>query len=373
MYNKRMNLFTDIQKPTLLLNEAVVRANIERMTAKARAAGIAFRPHFKTHQSAEIGEWFRAAGVQAITVSSVDMALYFADHGWRDITIAFSANPRQAETIAQLAEKIHLGLLFENIESVQQISAKLRAPIDAWIKIDVGAHRTGIPATETEQARRVAVAIQNTPLLRLKGLLTHAGHTYTARGAAQVCQLYAQSIERISTARRALQTGGITPLLISVGDTPASSLCADLGAIDELRPGNFVFYDATQAHIGSCTPAQIGVALACPVVALHPERSEAVIYGGAVHLSKDFFMEDDHRAYGWVTLPQETDWGAPLPGAYVASLSQEHGILHLPEADLARLRIGDLVCILPAHSCLTVTLMKRYLTLGGRWMDTLNV
>ncbi len=65
--------------------------------------------------------------------------------------------------------------------------------------------------------------------------------------------------------------------------------------------------------------------------------------------------------------------GPPLPGAYVSALSQEHGILRVPGETMQRLQVGDLVCILPAHSCLTVTLMKRYLTLDGKEIDTLNV
>ena len=71
-----------IQTPTLILNEAIVRRNIARMADKARRSGVRFRPHFKSHQSAAIGAWFREAGTTAITVSSVRMATYFADHGW---------------------------------------------------------------------------------------------------------------------------------------------------------------------------------------------------------------------------------------------------------------------------------------------------
>jgi len=100
-----------------------------------------------------------------------------------------------------------------------------------------------------------------------------------------------------------------------------------------------------------------------------------VVYGGAIHLSKDFLMEGDRRSFGMVCFPDPHSgrWSAPLPGAYVAGLSQEHGVIHLAPGEIARLHVGDLVCILPAHSCLTVTLMKRYLTLDGRSIDTMNV
>ena len=90
-----MPLLDELERPTLLVNPVIAQQNIAFMAEKARRQGIRFRPHFKTHQSAAVGEWFRQVGVTAITVSSVDMALYFADHGWDDITIAFPVNIRQ--------------------------------------------------------------------------------------------------------------------------------------------------------------------------------------------------------------------------------------------------------------------------------------
>ena len=364
-------IFDKIEKPTLLLNEAAVRSNIRRMVQKTRAAGIRFRPHFKTHQSAEIGEWFREEGVSAITVSSVDMAVYFANNGWDDITIAFPANVRQARTLAEMANKIRLGLLMESVETAPTLSHALgNSTVDAWLKVDSGAHRTGLAWDNPQAAIEIARAVQATPNLRLHGLLTHAGQTYGGHGSEDVCRRYKASVHRIDSLRKAMAEIG--PLEVSVGDTPASTLCADLGPVDELRPGNFVFYDSQQLQIGSCGWEDVAVALACPVVARHPERGEAVIYGGAVHLSKDYLMDGDTRSYGYVCLPGEDGWSAPLVGAYVSALSQEHGILKMQPGDLDRLRVGDLVCILPAHSCLTVTLMKQYRTLDGKTIGTMN-
>jgi D-serine deaminase-like pyridoxal phosphate-dependent protein len=99
-----------ISKPTLLLDSEKARRNIDTMVQKAKDGRVHFRPHFKTHQSAEIGEWFRQAGVSAITVSSVDMALYFAAHGWDDILIAFPVNTRQPKSLNKLAHEIKLHL-----------------------------------------------------------------------------------------------------------------------------------------------------------------------------------------------------------------------------------------------------------------------
>ena len=111
----------EITKPTLLLDKDIALRNIENMVRKANDLNLKFRPHFKTHQSAEIGEWFRAAGVNCITVSSLTMANYFADAGWNDITIAFSVNIPEIPEINELAGRINLNVLIENKEGLEAL------------------------------------------------------------------------------------------------------------------------------------------------------------------------------------------------------------------------------------------------------------
>lgn len=360
-----MTHFDRIQKPTLVLNPTRVRRNIQRMADKARSAGVRFRPHFKTHQSAVIGEWFRPAGVTAITASSVDMALYFARNGWKDITIAFPVNWRQIESLHELAKSIHLGLLAESVETVEYLGSRLHAPADLWIKVDVGANRTGLDWDRPEEFIPVLRAAQKTGL-RLKGLLTHAGHTYKSATPADVIQTYQESTQRVHSVRQYLEKEGFGPLEVTVGDTPGCTLSPDLGSVDEIRPGNFVFYDSTQLHLGTCKEKDIAVAVACPVVARHPEREEVVVYGGAIHLSVDRLSDQGRTIFGFVAQPDSNDgWGQLIPGAYTARLSQEHGVIHLPSSVLEKVRVGDLLFVIPAHSCLTVTALGEYLTLDG--------
>jgi len=77
-----MSFFESIKTPTFLINEAVAKKNIQVMVHKAKLNQIRFRPHFKTHQSAKIGNWYLDAGVRCIQASSVTMANYFAGAGW---------------------------------------------------------------------------------------------------------------------------------------------------------------------------------------------------------------------------------------------------------------------------------------------------
>ena len=95
----------NIQRPTLILNEGRAKRNILNMAQKAKQSGVRLRPHFKTHQTLPIGEWFKKFHIDSITVSSVDMATHFAEE-WGDITIAFPTNIREIAKINALAKKI---------------------------------------------------------------------------------------------------------------------------------------------------------------------------------------------------------------------------------------------------------------------------
>ena len=132
-----------IKTPTLIVDEQKCRSNIKRMYNKAVGHQMELRPHFKTHQSLEIGRWFRDFGVKKITVSSVSMATYFSDE-WDDILIAFPTNINEIETINKLAARILLHLSVENTESVIFLKKHLNFHVNIQIQIDVGYHRTGV-------------------------------------------------------------------------------------------------------------------------------------------------------------------------------------------------------------------------------------
>lgn len=359
-----------IVRPTLVLDEAKARHNIERMAAKAQRHGVKFRPHFKTHQSATIGEWFREVGVHAITVSSVRMAVYFAAHGWTDITIAFPANLREIATINQLAAQARLHLLVDSVETVDFLDAHLSAPVGVWIEADTGYGRSGVRWDDGSTLYAVASAAQRSEKMALQGLLAHDGGTYALRSATDIRARYGLAMTRLERMRNWLMEYGFLRLELSVGDTPACSVLDELPGADELRPGNFVFYDWTQVQVGSCAFDDVAVVAACPVVGKYPDRHEVVLYGGAVHLSKDFLTRSDGTLeFGRVALFTESGWGAPIEGAWLRSLSQEHGIVQAEPAAydevLGRLQVGDLLAVVPIHSCLTADLLKHYVTLDG--------
>lgn len=365
-----------ITKPTLLLNEKRALANIDRMVEKATRSGVRFRPHFKTHQSAEIGQWFRDKGVTAITVSSVDMALYFARHEWADITIAIPVNLRQLDAIDYLASRIKLGVVVESVEAVDSLRQQIGSDLQVWLKIDVGYHRTGLLWDDPSSIMQVARSVKSAKKLRVKGLLTHAGHTYGETSAEKIRAIYRQSLERMTIVQYELSQQGYD-VQNSVGDTPGCSLIENFGEVDEIRPGNFIFYDLSQVWFGSCREEDVALALACPVISKHAARNQIVIYGGAIHLSKESLPANsltNHQVpiYGGICLMEDGCWSGMFQNSAIINLSQEHGVIDAEEQLFKSVNVGDLVAILPVHSCLTANLMGQYQTLGGKQIDMIS-
>ncbi len=361
----------NIVKPTLLLNTDRAMSNIKRMADKAKHSGVRFRPHFKTHQSAVIGEWFRAHGVNAITVSSVSMAEYFANQGWQDITIAFPVNVREIDVMNTLAERITLHLLVESEISVRFLNRHLSQQVHGWIKVDTGYHRTGLSWEKPEEIAALARIILQSDSINLHGLLTHAGQTYSARSSARVQELYQESVTRLKAVQQYIQRQENVPIELSVGDTPGCRVVERFSEVDEVRPGNFIFYDVMQLTTGACHEEELALAVACPVVAKHEKRHEIVIYGGAIHLSKESLRVpgQEQPVYGYVALPEDKGWGPSIPETYVAGLSQEHGMIRANKSFFERIQVGDIVIVLPVHSCLTANLLRKYRTFDGKVIE----
>ncbi|MBW7847792.1 MAG: alanine racemase [Bacteroidales bacterium] len=356
-----MNFQEIIRKPTLIVDTARVERNIARMVKRCHEAGAVFRPHFKTHQSGLLAELFRQKGVEQITVASVSMARYFAQHGWHDITIAFPFNIREISELKALEQYTKINLVISSADTLAAFQESLTNPYDLFIKIDTGYGRAGIEAGQTDEVEKLFSLFQHSQNTRLAGLLAHGGHTYRARGIHEIQQIADEGHQKLDALRKKLDPG----LLISWGDTPSCSKAAMKYYFDEWRPGNFVFYDLMQYHLGSCSLDDIAVVVACPVVETQKQKNRIVIYGGAIHFSHEFIEADnDFRLYGYVVRFTETGWTAPVAGAWLESLSQEHGIVRTSH-ELNDLKTGDIIGILPVHSCLTVSALGQMLDLNG--------
>lgn len=355
--------------PLLMLNEEQCRRNIAGMAAKARKMRLRLRPHFKTHQSASVAQWFRQQGVTSCTVSSLVMAEYFAINGWDDICISTPVSISESKQLLKLASEIQLFITLCDEATLHGLPNDLSPFAGIWIKTDTGAGRAGIPTRNFDRFDGLIAAIQRRNG-RFLGFLAHDGHTYQALSPDDILRIRIQSNRSLLTLKNRFAER-YPDIQLSVGDTPSCSLSRDFGGMDEIRPGNFVFYDLMQWNLQVCKLSEIALHMHCELVSMH-QSGHAIAHCGAVHLSKDFLKIPGYgEVYGMVFTGEHPS-DNPEENAWIISLSQEHAKISGSNAFMRTLEPGQLLKIIPVHACLAAAAMGGYHTTSGTYLPMLR-
>lgn len=350
----------DLRTPAFLVDLPQFRANCRMAREKAKKLGVRLRPHVKTHKTVEGARLQLGAASGPITVSTIAEAEFFARAGFPDITYAVAPTPDKLQDLIPLANRIErLNLVTDQLEllpAFEEAARKLGRPFDLFLKVDCGYHRTGLNPESPEAVER-AKAFARCPGIRLRGLLTHAGQAYQVKDPAKKREVAAWEGRCLGEFAGRLREAGIPCEEISVGSTPTLVNAPEtLPGVTEIRPGNYVFFDLQQMALGNCRPEQIAGFVLTSVIAVYPEQHRAVVDAGALALSKDS-----------VASPQPVyAQAAEYPQLSVTGLSQEHGILTSADnSAFPRLRIGEQIRLIPAHSCLAAAAFPCYFVVEG--------
>ena len=347
-------MLTEIATPAFLIDRDTVQRNCDRMRAKAQASGVTFRPHVKTHKAVEIGRMQHGGAPGPITVSTLAEAQFFAENGFRDITYAvpIAPTPDKLQRAADLARTVdRLSLLIDSEDALRALES-FDFVFDVLLKVDCGYHRAGVDP-ESPDSARLAVAMARSERLRFQGLLTHAGHSYHARDVEEIRRVAAEEVGSLTRFRALLAGEGLADVRRSIGSTPTASVVDRFTECDEVRPGNYVFFDAFQATIGSCSLEDVAVSVLTTVVGSYPDRGTIIVDAGALALSKDLGPDHIRPDFGYGLV---CDLGLHPQPMRIAALSQEHGKIETR----TNVPVGTRLRILPNHSCLTAAMYDTY-------------
>ena len=342
----------DLETPSLILDVERVRANAARITSIVRKHGVRLRPHIKTHKCIEIARIQTAGHNGAVTVSTLAEAKAFAVTGFRDITYAVPIEPGKFEEVAQMVQDgVDLKMITDDPSvpaGLNEIARSRGVSVGVFLEVDCGDHRSGVHPDSVE-ATSIPRAIADASNLKFAGVLTHGGHSYGARTIDEVKVIARQERDTVVELAERLRSESIEVPTVSVGSTPTVSHADDLTGVDEVRPGNYILYDAFQATIGSCSFDDCALTVMAAIV--HRGNEKVIIDAGAIALSKDRgpVDRDPGCGYGRVLDVDGNDLGLR-----VAGVSQEHGVIPVADRSLLnKMKVGDRVRILANHSCIS--------------------
>lgn len=326
-----------IPTPAAVLDLDAFEANVALMAGRARAAGLALRPHAKSHKCGWVAARQVEAGAAGICCAKLAEAEAMAETGIASILvtspIAGEASARRAAALA--ARLPDFRIVVDHPDGAAELAAAADAggtPLQVLIDVDVGLGRTGVPAPA--QALEVARAVAAAPGLRLIGLQGYGGHWQHMQGAGARAMAVAEGMERLQAVRRALEEAGFSIDVVTGGGTGTFATDAALGVLTEVQPGSYAFMDREYREaLGEDPDGAFAQSLSVAATVISANHPKWV----TVDAGLKAFATDG-------PLPQPLT--AKFAGCDYRFFGDEHGMLMRPEAPVAR---GERVELAPGH------------------------
>lgn len=357
-----------LETPALILDEARMDRNIERMRSHLRRLNVTFRPHVKTNKCMDVARRLMETPQGPITVSTLLEAEYFAAHGVKDILYAVCIAPNKLDHVMALQDKgVRLSLLLDSMETARILAGRARAAhrhFDVLIEIDSDGHRSGVTPDAGELVE-IGQFLEGSGL-PVKGVLTHAGSSYDCATVDAIRAMAEQERAAVVHAADRLRAAGMACPVVSMGSTPTALFAEHLEGVTEIRAGVFVFFDLVMAGLNVCQVDDIALSVLTTVIGHQREKGWTILDAGWMAMSRDrgTAKQAVDQGYGLVC---DLD-GRPLDDFILVGANQEHGIMahRSGKADSAlHLPVGTQVRILPNHACSTAAQYGQYKVLGS--------
>jgi 3-hydroxy-D-aspartate aldolase len=345
-----------LNTPALIVDLPALERNIAAMAAFANRCGLRLRPHAKTHKSVEIARLQIAAGAVGVCCAKLGEAEALADGGVEDILITSPVvGSAGVERLADLAARSP-GLIaaVDHPDAVHAIALS-GADIGLVVDIDPGMHRTGVANAEAavDLARRIEAA----PNLTYRGVQFYCGaqqhiEIFAARHAALV-----DRTDYLSSIIVRLTEAGLSPDMVTGGGSGSHVIDAELGVLNELQVGSYIFMDR---QYGDC---------ALRDDAPTPFETSLMVDARVISASHPMMVTIDAGLKAFATEAGEPPIlsGAPEGSTY-RFMGDEHGAI-VPPRGVAPPKLGERLTLAAPHCDPTVNLYEAYHVVRG---DTLE-
>src|SRR5258707_1637730 len=328
--------------PAAVIDMDRVERNIARIQAACDAAGVANRPHIKTHKSPVIATMQIKAGAKGITCQKLGEAEVMADAGIDGMLISYNLiGEEKMARLGALQAKAHMTVAVDNsvvVAGLPQAASASGRPLSVVVECDTGRKRAGVETPE--EAIALAREIAASKGLSFTGFMLYPTET----GWAEAQKFYDEALAGV-------RAHGLDATMVSTGGSPNLKNLGKLKGATEHRPGTYIYNDRMQAAAGAADWDDCALNIYATVVSrAGPDRG--------------------HLAAGSKTLTSDTGGGLDghglileHPEARIARFAEEHGFLDLTRSN-TRPVVGDVVRIVPNHVCVVVNMMDE-VSMGG--------
>jgi D-serine deaminase-like pyridoxal phosphate-dependent protein len=318
----------DLDTPALYVDLDVLERNLKVMQEKCEAWGVGLRPHTKTHKVPEIARMQLAAGAVGITVAKVGEAEVLPGD---DVLIAYPLPAAKVPRLQALAKTRRVTVAVDSVDS-----AKAMAGFRTLVEMDIGIGRCGVQTPEA----LVEVA---------KACTDFQGIFYWPNWLDE--KEFEAARAKVDAGIAALKRAGLEAKIVSGGSTPGARKTPLIPATTEIRPGTYVFHDASQLKNDVCAEADCALRVLTTVVSTQVP-GQCVIDGGSKTFSSD--PTKGPNTFGFFP-------GRPWT---MRKMNEEHGYV---EIEGAKPKVGEKVWVIPSHVCSTVNMHdEMWFGRGGR-------
>ncbi|XP_072324244.1 D-serine dehydratase isoform X2 [Scyliorhinus torazame] len=333
--------------PAFTVDIQKVENNATRMIERCRALGVQLRPHMKTHKTLECADIMTGGSRRCIVVSTLAEARFYADHGFDDILYAYPLPFDKVDICMELAECLEMFHVLIDSEVALAELAKRRLKGGkswlVWLKVDCSNGRAGV-RPENPAAVILAKSIAECEGVELAGVYAHCGNSYHATGVQEIQAVAQETTTATLEFMEKLEKAGVRCPRCSIGSTPTCSHpIADMARLNELHPGNYIFYDVQQMMIGSCQMDDIAVRVQTRVIGHYPHRNQLLVDCGWTALS----------LHSLGMLPTGYAVIDGHPDLKLVGMTQEHGRIEPASGklDFDKFPLGSLISLIPYHAC----------------------
>jgi D-serine deaminase-like pyridoxal phosphate-dependent protein len=263
--------------PALILELGALEHNLKTMARLCKQAGVALRPHAKTHKSVEIARRQIAAGAVGISVATVREAAVLVEAGLPGVLLT-------TPVVGDVKVDIVLGLARRSkdfmvvVDSLAGVAALERGgrKLTVLVDIDIGMTRTGVP--DVAGALKLIRRVQSSKILKLAGVQAYSGMVQHITLPSDREKAYSVQLEHLKAVLKAASEElGYEPGIVTGGGTGSFEIDRRAGLFTECQCGSYVFmdveYEDVQLLSTGPNPFKTALFVQCTVVSNHHPTS----------------------------------------------------------------------------------------------------